>query len=146
MSCHFACVQKYTQKVSTYKRSWQVKGLYLKFWWKLEITVYRVYTDFPPTNKGWIFQFSICLTGLPWVVQTVKRLPAVRETWVQSLGQEDPLKKEIATHSSILALKISWTEKPGGLQSIGSQSDMTEWLNTTTPFYIKWSKFWNAIM
>ena len=52
----------------------------------------------------------------------VKRLPTMlRETWVQSLGQEDLLEKEMATHSSILAWKIPWTEEPGGLQSIGSQ-------------------------
>ena len=55
------------------------------------------------------------------VAQTVKRLPAVRETRVQSLGWEDPLEKEIATHSSTLACKIPWTEEPGGLQSMGSQ-------------------------
>ena len=51
----------------------------------------------------------------------VKSLPAMLETWVQSLGQEDPLEKEIATHSSILAWKISWTEEPDGLQPMGSQ-------------------------
>ena len=45
----------------------------------------------------------------------VKLLPAMRETWVRSLGQEDPLEKEMATHSSILAWRISWTEEPGGL-------------------------------
>ena len=45
----------------------------------------------------------------------------VQETWVRSLGWEDPLQKEMATHSSILAWKISWTEEPGGLQSMGSQ-------------------------
>ena len=50
-----------------------------------------------------------------------KELPAVRETWVQSLGWEDPLEKEMATHSSIIAWKISWTEEPGELQSMGSQ-------------------------
>ena len=49
-------------------------------------------------------------------------MPAVQETWVQSLGWEDPLEKEMATHSSILAWKISWTEQHGGLQSTGSQS------------------------
>ena len=52
----------------------------------------------------------------------VKNLPAVQGTWVQSLGQEDPLVKGRATHSSILAWRIPWTEEPGGLQSIGSQS------------------------
>ena len=51
----------------------------------------------------------------------VKRLPAMQETWVRSLGQEDPLEKEMVTHSRILAWRIPWTEEPGGLQSMGSQ-------------------------
>ena len=51
----------------------------------------------------------------------VKRLSAMRETQVQSLGLEDPLEKEMATHSSTLAWKIPWTEEPGRLQSMGSQ-------------------------
>ena len=51
----------------------------------------------------------------------VKNLPAREETWVRSLGREDPLEKGKATHSSILAWRIPWTEKPGGLQSVGSQ-------------------------
>ena len=55
------------------------------------------------------------------VAQMVKHLPAIRETWVQSLGWEDPLEKEMATHSSTLAWKIPWTEEPGRLQSMGSQ-------------------------
>ena len=50
----------------------------------------------------------------------VKHLPAIWETWVQSLGQEDPLEKEMAIHSSILAWRIPWTEESGGLQSAGS--------------------------
>ena len=58
---------------------------------------------------------------LSLVAQTVKRLPTVQETRVQSLGQEDPLEKEMATHSSIVAWKIPWTEEPGRLQSVGSQ-------------------------
>ena len=49
------------------------------------------------------------------VAQLVKNLPAMRETWVRSLGQEDPLEKEMTTHSRMLAWEISWTEKPGGL-------------------------------
>ena len=56
------------------------------------------------------------------VAQTVKNLPAMQETQVQSLGREDPLEKEMATHSSILALRIPWTEEPGRLQSKGLQS------------------------
>ena len=51
----------------------------------------------------------------------VKNLPAMQETWVQSLGWEGPLEKGVATDSSILAWRIPWTEKPGGLQSMGSQ-------------------------
>ena len=50
-----------------------------------------------------------------------KRLPTIQETWVQSLGGEDPLEKEMATQSSTLAWKIPWTEEPGRLQSMGSQ-------------------------
>ena len=55
------------------------------------------------------------------MAQTVEDLPTVRDTQVQSLGGEDPLEKEIATHSSTLAWKIPWTEKPDRLQSMGSQ-------------------------
>ena len=51
----------------------------------------------------------------------VKNLPAMQETWVQSLGQKDPLEKGMATHSSILAWRIPWTEEPGGQQSMRSQ-------------------------
>ena len=54
----------------------------------------------------------------------VKNLPAMQETWVQFLGQKDPLEKGMATHSGILAWRISWTEEPGGLQSV--ESDTTE--------------------
>ena len=56
------------------------------------------------------------------MAQMVKNLPAVQETWVRSLGQEDLLEKEMATHSSILAWEIPWTEEPGGLQSMELQS------------------------
>ena len=62
----------------------------------------------------------------PWnvaslVSQMVKNLPAMQETWVCPLGQEDPLEKGMATHSSVLTWKIPWAEEPGGLQSMGSQ-------------------------
>ena len=55
------------------------------------------------------------------VAQTVKRLPTMWETWVRSLGWKDPLEKEMATHSSIFAWTVPWTEEPGGLQFIGLQ-------------------------
>ena len=65
---------------------------------------------------------TIVNTNMPSLVaQRLKHLPVMRETWVQSLGQEDSLKKEMASRSSILAWRIPWREKPGGLQSIASQ-------------------------
>ena len=61
------------------------------------------------------------------LAQSVKNLPAMQETWVRFQGWEDPLEKEMATHSSILAWRIPWTEEPGRLQSMGSQeSDMSK--------------------
>ena len=63
------------------------------------------------------------------MVQTVKNLPAMQETWAWSLAQEEPLEKRMATHSSILTWKIPWTEEPGELQSMGHKElDTTEWL------------------
>ena len=59
--------------------------------------------------------------GASLVAQRLKSLPAMQETWVRSLGQEDPLEKEMANHSSILAWRIPWTEEPGGPQSTGLQ-------------------------
>ena len=61
------------------------------------------------------------------VAQTLKNLPAMKKTWVRSLGREDPLEKGIATHSSVLAWRTPWTEELDGQQSMGSQaSDVTE--------------------
>ena len=67
---------------------------------------------------GYRLQYSCAFL----VAQLVKNLPAMWETWIQSWGQEDPLEKGMAIHSSILAQRIQWTEKPGGLQRMGSQS------------------------
>ena len=66
----------------------------------------------------WVDQASM-------VTETVKNPPSMKETWVQSLGQEDPLEKAVATHSSVPAWEIPWTEEPGGLQSMGSQKSWT---------------------
>ena len=78
-----------------------------------------------PDVRGNAFSFSplriVFAVRASLVAQRLKRLPAMWETWVQSLGREDPLKKEMATHSCIHAWKIPWMEKPGGLQSVGSQ-------------------------
>ena len=65
--------------------------------------------------------------GASLIAQSVKNLPEMQETWVRFLGREDPLEKEMASHSSTLAWKIPWTEEPSRLQSTGSrESDMTE--------------------
>ena len=69
-------------------------------------------------NEFWGFDVQ---HGASLVVQTVKNLPTMQETQIRSLGQEDPLEKETATHSSILAWRIPSTEEPGGLQPMGLQ-------------------------
>ena len=61
------------------------------------------------------------MSNTPLVALPVKNPPEIQETWVRSLGWEDPLEKEISTHSSILAWRIPWTEEPGELQSMGLQ-------------------------
>ena len=68
-----------------------------------------------------ILKFFFCPSGISLVAQMVRRLPTMRETWVRTLGWEDPLEKEMATHSSTLAWKILWMEEPGRLQSMGLQ-------------------------
>ena len=75
--------------------------------------------------------------GFP-VAQTVKCLPAMRETQVRTLGREDPLGKEMATHSSILAWKIPWTEDPGRLKSMGSQRVGHDWATSLTDSLPNW--------
>ena len=75
-------------------------------------------------NQNQLYLASIYIYDIHWaslVAQTVKNLSAMWETWVRSLGQEDPLEEGMATHSSVLAWRSPWTEEPGGLQSMGSQ-------------------------
>ena len=69
------------------------------------------------------------------VAQTVKNLPAVQETQVRSLGQEDPLEKGMDSYSSIIAWRIPWTEELGGLKSTGSQTDTTKRLTLHLVFF-----------
>ena len=78
----------------------------------------------PPFTPGLCFHVPTALNfiiGVGLVAQMMKNPPAVQETWLQPLGQEDPLEEGVATHSSIPAWRIPWTEEPGGLQCIGSQ-------------------------
>ena len=67
--------------------------------------------------------------------QTIKNMPAMWETWFQSLGQEDPLEESMATHPRILAWRIPWTEEPGGLQSMESQRAGHNWATNTFTFF-----------
>ena len=106
-------------------------------WWKYSVP--RLWLHF--CCSVWE---NIIATHLP--IQLVKTLPAVQETWVWSLSQEDPLEKGKASHSNILAWRISWTEDPGGLQSRESQElDITEWLNHH-PYTYPGLVHWNQIM
>ena len=99
------------------------------------------WTTFPPSGStltAGIFPLTPvkCLRA-SLVVQMVKNLPAMQETWVQSLSQEDPLEKDMATLSIILAWRIQWTEKPGRLQTMGSQRVRHDWA-TNTHFSSVW--------
>jgi len=80
---------------------------------------FRVLKSLVLASECTFYQLSPSMASL--VAWTVKCLPTMRETWVRYLGREDPLEKEMATHSSIHTWKIPWTEEPGGLQSMGLQ-------------------------
>ena len=79
-------------------------------------------------SLSFFFFFAAALHSMQGFLaaQMVKNLPAMWDTWVQSLSREDPLEEDMGTLSSVLAWRIPWTEEPGGLQSMGSQSDMTK--------------------
>ena len=86
----------------------------------------------------WLTCWTLHYFRASLVAQLVKNLPAVQETWVQSLGWKDPLEKEMATHSSILAWKISWTEESCGLQFMGSRRVGRDWA-TNTYTILRWA-------
>ena len=86
-------------------------------WWA---TVHEVAKSRTQLKQLCMPAFMIFM-GIPLVAQRAKNPPAMQETRVQSLAQEDPLEKRMATHSNILAWEISWTDEPGGLQSMRSQ-------------------------
>ena len=96
-----------------------------------------------PWFYDWFYYLANCIRTLQcpcplWaslVAQRVKYLPAIQETWVRTLGQEDPLEKEMATHSSTLAWKIQWTEKPGRQQTMGSQRIGHDWATSLSFFH-----------
>ena len=86
----------------------------------------------------------VCLLSLSLVAQMVKHLLTRWETWVQSLGQDDPLEKEMATHSSTLAWKIPWTEEPGRLQSMGLQRVRHDWATPLSLSHL-WPRMWSIL-
>ena len=77
--------------------------------------------NLPAVQETWVQSLGLLFSGVSLVAQMVKNLPAMWETQVQALRQEDPLARGMAIHSTILALRITWTEEPGGLQSVGLQ-------------------------
>ena len=95
-------------------------------WWWISLTHY--YSDFT-------LKFASLVT------QAVKNLSAMRETWVHSLGWEDSLEKRMATQSSILAWRITWTEEPGGLQSMVSWRVGHDWVTNTHSWYCTFCEF-----
>ena len=95
--------------------------------------------SFTISSLIWLLFISLsCLTALALVVHMVKNMPGVQKTQVRSLGQEDPLEKRMATHSSILAWRTSWTEEPGGLQSMVSQRVRHDWDTFTMTLVLCW--------
>ena len=89
-------------------------------------------------SLGWFWLASL-------VAQTVKHLPIMWETWVRSLGREDPLEKEMASHSSTLAWKIQWTEEPGELQSTGLQRVVHNWVTSLGFDYHLPTVLWTSV-
>ena len=98
-----------------------------KDWIKMLVVRTHLWKLAKGQSQGISFLSQRQLTRASLVAQTVKNLPAMQETMVQSLGREDPLEKGMATHSSILAWRIPWMEEPGGLQYWGcKESNMTQ--------------------
>ena len=87
-------------------------------------------------QETWVWSLGLLFSGVSLMAQVVKNLPAMWETQVQALGQEDPLERGMATHSTILALRIPWTEMPSGLQSMGSQRVRHDWVINTYLLYL----------
>ena len=109
------------------------KNKRLKLWFSGSFGSHKLFNQFSLIRRTRKKRFYNHLGGVAFhwaslVAQRLKRLPAMRETWVQSLGQKDPLEEEMATHSSILGWRIPWMEEPGGQQSIGSQRVRHAWV------------------
>ena len=90
-------------------------------------------------DRAWVLLRLLHWQAVPWWLRMVKNLPAVWENWLQSVGWEDPLEKGMATHSSVPAWKIPWTEDPGRLQSMGSQRVRHDWVAATHSLFTSWA-------
>ena len=110
--------------------------------WDRKVITVLCTDNYPKAMLNFFLHFTVCIAlSTSWaslVAQMVKNPPAVQETWVPSLDQEDPLEKGMATHSSTLAWRIPWAEDPGRLQSMGLQRVRHDWateLNRTAHIY-----------
>ena len=99
------------------------------------LCLFKLYSAYPGDLCKIYYIINPYYIGIFPVAQMVKNLPTMKETRVWSLSREDPLEKGMATHSSILAWRIPWTEEPGGLQSMGSQRVRQHWVTNTIPLY-----------
>ena len=127
---------------------------FIASWFLIKVTnfqkeIYSLWNKLLSWQKFFFFFFlmtTVHTYPLIWaslVAQMVKNLPAMQDAWVQSLGQEDLLEKEMASHSRILTWRIPQTEEPGGLQSVGSQTVGHEWTNFTSLLLIQFS--WSSL-
>ena len=103
--------------------------LYILYFVNIHYMIFKKQTNYVLWDLSETVQASL-------VVQTVKCLPAMRETQVRSLGRKDPLEKEMATHFSTVAWRIPQTEEPGGLQSMGSQRVGDDWATSLSHRYV----------
>ena len=106
------------------------------------VVMYSSRGSFRPSDQTHI-SYASCIGRVSPVVQTVKNLPSMRKTWVRSLGWENPLEKERATHSSILIQRIPWTEEPDGIQVMELQRVWEDWA-TNTNILVTTSAAWEA--
>ena len=117
---------------------WQEMGLKRWVCVKLRRSLYRIHRSLKFVCKTMLLKMEPCMHLQGWtspVAQMVKNMPAMQETWIQSLGQEDPLVKGMATYSSILTWRIPWTEEPGGLEAMGSHRVRHNWSNLAHTFW-----------
>ena len=140
MFCEFAgdgaflLLSASTSKADPGEHFWSLDPISHHMWWRRKADSDALLDWYPQTQGTHPPPITYSFTGLVFTGGSVgSALSAVQETQVQSLGQEGPLEKEMATHSSILAWQIPWTEEPGGLRSMGSQRVEHDWATKPPP-------------